>query len=243
MSVSKLALAVVVASLVAACPAVAQAQSRLPSISEAGFEYNSYYSNDGGSYYSQSDSRPPSTSSVAEQFAVGTAQAWCDECGCDDCGCYDRAACEECGGHQVVLFGGFDSWRGVADRPSATSPVVSNNGTSFGFNYGTRLGEFSEWTGIGFQLGASYGVFDWSGRQSVPGVLTTIDAQQQVFLTTGFFKRADEVSAFSYGLVHDWMFNQAFGAFAVNPTLGQWRAQVAYATDACNEFGVWGTLR
>ncbi len=74
-------------------------------------------------------------------------------------------------------------------------------------------------------------------------MLTTTAAQQQTFLTLGFYKRANERNAFSWGVVHDWMFNQGFGSQAVNPTLGQWRGQVAYATSAWNEFGVWATLR
>jgi hypothetical protein len=57
------------------------------------------------------------------------------------------------------------------------------------------------------------------------------------------FKKANERSNWSYGVVYDFMQNQAWGAFAVNPIMTQWRGQIAYATSAVNEFGVWGTYR
>jgi hypothetical protein len=142
-----------------------------------------------------------------------------------------------------VLFSGIDSWRGIGDRGLGSSNLTNNNGGSSGFNYGTRLGGFSDMTGIGLQVGGSYGLYDWDGRPANAGTLTTTQVQQQVFFTTGLFKKANDESNWSYGVVHDWMFNQAWGAAAINPTLGQWRGQVAYATSAVNEFGVWATLR
>jgi hypothetical protein len=45
------------------------------------------------------------------------------------------------------------------------------------------------------------------------------------------------------GVVQDWMFNRNFSVFAENPSLSQLRGQVGYATSACNEFGIGGTLR
>jgi hypothetical protein len=143
----------------------------------------------------------------------------------------------------IMLFNDVDSWRGVGDRANAFTRQTNNEGGSFGFNYATRLGGFSDLTGIGFQVGASYGLYDLNGRPFNADVLDTVHAQQQFFFTTGFFKKADQNSSWSYGFVHDWMFNQAWGAFAVNPTLGQWRMQLAYAVDSENEFGVWVALR
>ena len=153
------------------------------------------------------------------------------------------AACDECPDKGLVLFSGIDSWRGVGDRGNIFNRPSNNDGTSFGFNYGARLGGFSDATGIGLQVGGSYALYDWNGRPFNVGTLTTTQVQQQAFFTVGLFKKANEESSWSYGVVHDWMFNQAWGAFAVNPTLGQWRGQIAYATSTCNEFGVWGTLR
>ena len=143
----------------------------------------------------------------------------------------------------LVLFDDVDSWRGVGDRGNIFNRPSNNDGGSFGFNFATRLGAFTDMTSLSFQFGASYGLYDLSGRPFNFGTLTTTQAQQQVFVTTGFFKRANDDSSWSFGLVHDWMLNQAWGAFAVNPTLGQWRGQIAYAVDSSNEFGLWGSLR
>ena len=143
----------------------------------------------------------------------------------------------------LQLFADLDSWHGVGDRGRFWSGPNPNDGGSFGFNYATRLGAITDRTGIQFQIGGSYGVYDWNGRAFYPATLDPVVAQQQTYLTLGFFKRVDEHSNISYGFVHDWMINQAFGAYAVNPTLGQWRGQVAFAVSPWNEFGVWGTLR
>ena len=187
------------------------------------------------SYYAEgSESRQVSTGETAATPAAAPGWNTCPACDCDDfC-----AACENCPKRGMILFSGFDSWRGVADGNRQ-----NNNGGSSGFNYGTRLGRISDVTGIAFQAGGSFGLFDFSGRSNVGGTLNTVDAQTQTFFTAGFFKKANENSPISYGIVHDWQANQNFGVFATNPTLGQWRGQVAYATSATNEFGAWGTLR
>ncbi len=143
----------------------------------------------------------------------------------------------------LQLFADLDSWHGVGDRGHYWGGPTSNDGGSFGFNYASRLGGISDATGIQFQIGGSYGVYDWNGRPLYWPTLDPYSAQQQTFVTLGFFKRVDEHSNWSYGFVHDWMFNQAFGAYAVNPTLGQWRGQLAFASSPWNEWGVWATLR
>jgi hypothetical protein len=67
------------------------------------------------------------------------------------------AGCDDNPSHGVVAFASYESFRGVADSS------WQNNGISAGLNYGTRLGRFSDWTGIGFQIGASAAAFDWAG--------------------------------------------------------------------------------
>lgn len=136
----------------------------------------------------------------------------------------------------LVLFNEADSWRG---RPDGSYP--NNDGIASGFNYGSRMGRVSDWTGLGFQFGASYGVFDWNGRSSNANNIA--GAQTQVFVTTGVFKKLSDHSNWSYGLVHDWMINRNFGTEGTNPTLGQWRGQISYAMNPWNEIGVWATLR
>jgi hypothetical protein len=145
------------------------------------------------------------------------------------------AICDECPTHALVAFVGYDSWRGVADGS------WQHNGISTGLNYGTRLGQFSELTGIGFQVGGSVGAYNWLGTNYTP--TDNNAAQTQGFVTYGFFRKATENSKWSGAVVQDWMFNDNFGQYALNPTLSQWRGQIGYVTSAANEFGVWGTLR
>jgi hypothetical protein len=134
-----------------------------------------------------------------------------------------------------TVFVGYDAWRGVSDGG------WENNGLHTGANFGTRLGDFSDWTGIGMQIGASIGVFDWAGTDY--RLTKNNIAETQGFITYGFFRKPDEKSSWSAAIVHDWMLNSNFGVFAENPLLSQLRMQLGYATSASNEFGVWGALR
>ncbi len=178
--------------------------------------------------------------------AASNGNLFANSCGvCDECDALDGAcaSCDNCPCSSLIFFSGIDSWRGIGDRGASQNNLTNNNGGSTGVNYGQRLGAFSDATGIALQVGGSYGIYDWSGRPANAGTLNTVDVQQQGFFTLGAFKRANDHSNFSYGVVHDWMFNQNWGATAINPTLGQWRGQLAYATSAWNEFGAWGTYR
>ncbi len=47
----------------------------------------------------------------------------------------------------------------------------------------------------------------------------------------------------SFGIVYDWMFNDNWGIFGTNPTLGQWRGQVEWAFNDQNSVGAGGCLR
>src|SRR5437868_6518575 len=143
--------------------------------------------------------------------------------------------CQACPNYGVYGFLGYDAWRGTTDG------TWNNNGINTGVNFGTRLGRFSDWTGIGFQLGGSVGVYDWNGTDY--RIRHMDQAETQGFVTGGFFRKANENSNWSFAVVQDWMLNNNFSVFAQNPTLGQWRGQVGYAVGAFNEFGIWGTWR
>src|SRR5262249_19245843 len=78
--------------------------------------------------------------------------AWWKDPTCGSC-----AACDACPTQCWNVFLNYDSWRGISDGD------WQNNGLHTGINFGTKLGEFSDWTGVGFQIGASVGVYDWSG--------------------------------------------------------------------------------
>ncbi|HQU43350.1 MAG TPA: hypothetical protein PK867_11105 [Pirellulales bacterium] len=125
----------------------------------------------------------------------------------------------------------FDTFRGP---PEGSGP--SNFGEVTRANAGVPVIE--AW-GIGWQLGASYGIYDFSGRPR-PATETS-GAQQQVFVTTGFFRCAKEGQRASFGLVHDWMINNNYSQYAVSPTISQWRGQFEWALSGRNSFGVWGT--
>ena len=118
---------------------------------------------------------------------------------------------------------GLDSWRGVIN-----GSTPSNYGFLTGANGAAPLPWLSEY-GFGVQAGGSYGVYNVDGKAVTTGVAVPTAATQQVFLTTGIFRRADSDVPIAVGFVHDWMLSTNLGAFGNSPTLGQWRAQVGYA--------------
>lgn len=146
-----------------------------------------------------------------------------------------RASCDVCPNRGIVAFVSYDSWRGIQDSS------WQNNGIVTGANYGTRLGRFSDWTNIGFQVGGSIGVFDWSGTDY--RMFHQNDSEPQGYFTYGLFRKQNETSNWSMAVVQDWMVNAHFGVFGQSPTLSQLRGQLGYATSARNEFGVWGAWR
>jgi len=205
----------------------------------------SYYegSDGNGRFLPVADTKPAAPDAAAAPAANGScgcATGGCTSgCGNNCCDCDVWEGCDDCPTHSLILFSGFESWRGFAD-----GSYPNNNGAVVGFNYGTAV---SQDYGIGFQFGGSYGVFDWNGRDTTTfsdaGDIKATQAQEQVFITTGFFKKADECSRWSAGIVYDFSLNQNFGIYANSPYLTQWRGQFSYATSSHNEFGVWGTLR
>jgi hypothetical protein len=151
---------------------------------------------------------------------------------CGNCFCRPKAACDGCPTGGLQAFVGYDAWRGVSDDS------WENNGIHTGLNYGSRLGRISDLTGVGFQVGGSVGVYDWSGTDYRPNSQAALT---QGFLTYGFFRRPNEDCNWTAGIAQDWMFASNFGDFGQNVTLSQWRAQVGYALGAKNEVGLWGT--
>jgi hypothetical protein len=143
--------------------------------------------------------------------------------------------CDEAGPWQLVPFFAYDSWRGVADG------TWQHNGLHAGANLGTRLGRFSDWSGIGLQVGGSAGVYDWAGTDY--RMYGSDETLMQGFLSYGFFRRSPEASGWNAALVQDWMFNDNFSVFGQDPTLSQWRGQLGYVINDWHEAGVWGAFR
>ncbi len=198
-----------------------------------------YYWVSGGDQAAPPAPKPP----AAKPAPAGTCcdQSCCNQPCCEpSCGC--ECCCDPRGG--VVGLFGFDSFKGISD-----SPGVSNFGAVTGFNSAWLLpGEAGD-RGLGLQLGATYGVYDWDGR-TVPTVgglpvagVSAAEMQQQTFLTFGFFRKGDEDHPLSFGIVYNWMFNDNWGVFGTNPTLGQGRGQAEWAFNDCNSVGIWGCVR
>jgi hypothetical protein len=159
----------------------------------------------------------------------------CNEAGGAYCGLMEGcggADCDECPKFGLVGLAGFESFRGVSD-----DDYQDNFGFVTGLNGAFPLVSAA---GVGLQIGATYGMYDWDGRSS-----SNIEAQMQTqtFITTGIFRKASGGRRLSFGVVYDWMINTNWGVDATSPVLGQWRGQVEYALSNCNAVGFWGALR
>ena len=158
----------------------------------------------------------------------------CSAATCGNGSCCDLG-CDPCPDYGIVGFFGVDSFKGISD-----GDYQGNFGAVTGLNAALPVPGLRNY-GIGWQLGMSYGVYDFDGRDS------SFDhqgqCQEQIFVTTGFFHKAEGDQRLSYGVVYDWMINNNWGVFGTAPTLGQWRGQIEYALSGCNAVGVWGCVR
>ena len=126
---------------------------------------------------------------------------------------------------------GYDNWQGFPD-----GNYPDNSGVHGGLNLGFLVLPDS---GIGVQAGATYGVYDFNGRESMP--IRPL-RQEQTFFTGGFFYRGAEDSLFSAGAVYDLMINHNFSVYAVDATLQQLRGQVAFRPLGQHQIGLWGAM-
>ena len=143
---------------------------------------------------------------------------------------FQRAFCSE-PLWSLQTFVSYDTWKGISDGG------WQNNGINVGANFGMCLGEWGRRTGVGFQIGGSEMVADWSGTDYGSVVET------QGFITYGLFRRPTEATGWTAGIVQDWMLNDHFGEYSQDPTMSQLRAQFGYAWNATNEIGLWGAFR
>lgn len=169
----------------------------------------------------------------AKEKATTSGCAACGETACrgEACGGCVDAGCDECPRAGIVAFGGFDTFKGVSD-----AFLNSNFGVVGGVNSAIPLME----SGISWQLGMSYGIYDLDGRVALEN---PAESQQQTFVTTGFFHKAHGDQRLSFGIVYDWMLNNNWGILGTDPTMGQWRGQIEYALSDCNSIGLWGCSR
>jgi hypothetical protein len=172
--------------------------------------------------------QPQSASNTCCPPPCGCEQS-CDPC--DGCGC--RMGCDQCPPVGLVGSFGLDSFKGIADGGA------SNFGAVTTLNVGVPIPGLRDY-GLGWQTGISYGVYDFDGR--ITGT-DTARSQQQTFVTTGFFRKANCDQRLSFGLVYDWMCNSEWGVYGNDPMLGQWRGQIEYAVTDCNGMGLWFAKR
>ncbi len=162
----------------------------------------------------------------------GCCDTCCDTC-CDCGACTLPAICDGCPLLNVIGFAGFDAFRGIPDGTRR-----DNFGIVSGVNGGMPLPGLSRY-GIGGQLGLSYGAYDLQGRNFAD---QRSSAQEQVFITGGFFRKADAGVPLNMGVVYDAMINDNFGSFSSEPYLGQWRGMIGWCVSARDEIGWWGAF-
>jgi hypothetical protein len=134
----------------------------------------------------------------------------------------------------LSAFYGYETFRGYPEGN------WQNNGLNAGFNFGSRLGDFSDTTGIGFQIGGSIGIYNWSGTDY--RMRDNDQAETQGFFTVGFFRKASENCPWDAGAVFDLMVNNNYGVYNETPTLAQFRYRLGYAFCERDEIGIWGAV-
>jgi hypothetical protein len=190
-----------------------------------------YYFASGG----EQAAAPATPEDVSGQGCSSCDSTACGDEGCRSCNsCCNQLGCEEnCKRFGIIGFAGFDSFKGISERM-----YPSNFGAVSGLNTGVLFPGLEDY-GFGWQTGVSYGVYDFDGGNR--GDISS--TQQQIFVTTGFYRKAKSDQRVSFGLVYDWVVNDHWGEFGVNSTLSQWRGQIEYALNGCNAIGVWGCVR
>jgi len=141
-----------------------------------------------------------------------------------------------------VWIGG-DAFKSLGDRITNINGGVGalNNdfGVVGGFNTSIGLGDLP----VRVQAGASYGIYDFSGRIRL--VPDSSDTQKQSFFTAGLYKRGDMTNAndrISWGVVYDIMQASSWGVNANSINLSQARGIFGFALTDATEIGVWGTM-
>lgn len=177
------------------------------------------------------------TDSATTEFATD-----CEPCGCaSECG---GCCSTECGGCGLLGRGWFDNtafffagdgWKSIFDDDDN-----NNFGFRLGFNTGLALPGLSATRG---QIGASYGAYDFHGREGLLGGDDPVE--QQLFLTAGLYRRSDVPNGdrISWGAVYDVLFAENAGEAADDIRLAQFRGTVGYAIGNSDEIGVWAAFR
>ena len=149
----------------------------------------------------------------------------CDGCGVGCCDAGPDCSGGGCGSwlENLSLFAGLEGSKQPQDFG-----VNANFGGRFHANLGLPL---VETCGLGLQLGSSINYTD-NAVQVFERIEGTKDRFQN-FTTFGLFQRLD--NGWSWALGYDYLFQDFYDDF----DLGQWRGDVGYQLNACNEIGGW----
>ncbi len=133
-----------------------------------------------------------------------------------------------CGGSwwdNLSVFAGIQGYKGPLDQGTN-----GNFGFQEGFNWG---GPFFRFLGIGYQVGLRATQSDLSGYRA--GNLVSDDSRNQVFLTTGLFRRPRFPGGIQFGLVWDWLHDD----FLVDTEVSQLRGEIGWLWHPRQEVGFW----
>ncbi|MCB1113951.1 MAG: hypothetical protein KDK62_04275 [Chlamydiia bacterium] len=131
-------------------------------------------------------------------------------------------------GLDMEVTGAYDYFRSLPE-----GSWNGNNGAYVSLNTGAPVLDF-----LDFQLGGSFGIYNWDGQDNIV-FENTSNPMYQGFITTGFTYKENQ---YTLGLVYDWMFTSNYTVFNVAPAVDQLRGKFGY--QMCNsEIGVWGTYR
>lgn len=120
----------------------------------------------------------------------------------------------------------YDYFRGIPDGSwnGNSGALVSLNAADCYFD------------GICFQLGGSFGIYNWDGRENLV-FKNAKNPLYEGFLTAGGTWQSDD---YTFGLVYDRIFTNHFGIYDTSPSFDQLRFHAGY--QLCYEtFGVFGT--
>ncbi len=199
---------------------------------------NSYYSPapQQSSYLTGAqEQKPPSDATV-----TSATESWGggDSC-CDTC--YDCCDIGTWRDNTLFSFGGeaFKSLGDTSIPPGANTGSMNSAGLVGTVNTGFALWSLENVRG---QIGASYGVYDFKGRDASP---SNNSAERQTFITLGVYKRSNVCCGdrVAWGLVYDQFWAHQWGLSASELYVGQVRGIIGYATSQWNEFGVWAAFR
>jgi hypothetical protein len=124
----------------------------------------------------------------------------------------------------------------LAGLDGAKGPEDLGIGGNFGYRVAAQTGfPLVENWGLGVQIGTGFN-YQRTTSRLIP-LIEGVSERTQSFTTVGVFQRME--SGWSWGVVYDFLYENYY----VDMVLGQWRGQVGYAVDPCNEIGAWGTVR